>query len=326
MRDASHSRSPAIYYLLHERGLRLFAEAPRNLIPLRQPVRPGGTRLRKLRLGIALLVCFSRSARAGAQEAPPSPPLEAKISAGVHDLQSGDLDSAEGVFSNLLKQGIKHPLVYHNLGVIALLRGNYPQAATRLRQALALQPQNGSSRLLLGISLLALSKNAEAVQELKRAATLLPEEPQAHLQLARAYEAMENWILAVRELQRAVHLAPQDPEYAYQLCKAWTRLSDWAVRRIVALNPNSPRLDQGLGMELAAQRKYEKALAAYRQAVQSDPKMPEIHLAMAQIWLEMKKFDEALSEVSLELQLVPESKLAADTKAKIEAAKAGLFP
>jgi Tfp pilus assembly protein PilF len=280
---------------------------------------------RRVRVGVLLLVFFSVGMTTGAQEALP-PALEAKIAAAVHELKSGNLDSAENTFSNVLRQGIKHPLIYHNLGVIAMLRGNHPEAVTRFRQALALQPDYGSSRLLLGISLLALRKNAEAVRELKRAITLLPDQPQAHLQLALAYEAMENWIPAVQEFQKLVQLAPQEPEYSYQLWRAWTKLSDWSYRQIIGLNPHSARVQQALGLEYAAQEKYDLALAAYHQAARSDPKMPEIHLAIALIWLEMEKFDEALSEINLELELVPESKAAAETKAKIEAAKAAFSP
>jgi Tfp pilus assembly protein PilF len=275
----------------------------------------------KMRFGILLLVFLSAGVRTVAQEALP-PAVEAKITAAVHELQSGDLDSAENAFSQVLRQGIKHPLIYHNLGIIASLRRNHAQAVTRFRQALALQPDNASSRLLLGMSLLALGKNAEAVRELKRAAALSPQEPQAHLQLARAYEAMEDWIAAVQEFQKLVQLAPQEPEYSYQLWRAWTKLSDWSYRQIIKFHPNSARVPQALGVEYAAQQKYDRAISFYKHAALSDPKMPEIHLAMALIWLEMKKFDEALSEIRLELELVPQSKVAAETKAKIEAAKA----
>jgi len=289
------------------------------------PARSAVSFFESFRLAMLLSVFFGIATGAIAQENL-SPALETKIAAAVQALKSGDLDSAEKAFTAALQQGIKHPLIYHNLGVIALLRGKYPEAVTRFRQVLALQPDYASSRLLLGSSLLALGRNPEAVRELKRAATLLPKEPQAHLELARGYEALGNWIAAVQEFQKLVQLYPQEPEYSYQLCKAWTKLSDWSVRRIIALNPNSPRLDQGLGLEYTKRGKYDQALAAYQQAARSDPKMPEIHLAMALIWLEMKKFDEALSEIKLELQLAPESKVAADAKARITAAKAALSP
>jgi Tfp pilus assembly protein PilF len=262
---------------------------------------------------------FCIVAAALAQENLP-PAFETKIAAGVQALKSGDLNSAEQVFSDALRHGINHPLVYHNLGVIAQQRGKHIEAVTRFRQALALQPNFGPSHLLLGSSLLALRKNAEAVQQLKRAVALMPEEPQSHLQLARAYKSSNNWLAAVQEYQKLVQLAPQEPEYSYQLGTAWAKLSGWSYSQITSINPNSARLHQARGQEYAIQEKYDLAMAAYRQAARSDPKLPEIHLAMALIWLELKRLDDALGEVQLELILVPESQAALDARARIEAA------
>jgi tetratricopeptide (TPR) repeat protein len=256
-----------------------------------------------------------------AQENQP-PALETKIVAGVEALRAGDLDSAERVFTEALRQGIKRPLVYHNLGVIAQMRGKHQEAVMRFRQALVLQPDFGPARLLLGSSLLALHKNPEAVQELQRAVRLMPEQPEAYLQLARAYEASQNWLAATVELQKLVELAPENAEYSYQLGTALAKLSGWSYQQISKHNPNSARLQQALGIEYATQEKYDLALAAYGQAARADPKMPELHLAMALILLELKRFDEARREIELELKLVPESKAAAAAKEKIEVALA----
>jgi Flp pilus assembly protein TadD len=236
---------------------------------------------------------------------------------GAQALKSGDLDSAESIFSDALRHGIKVPILYHNLGVIAALRGHHSEAVTRFRQALALQPDFGSSRLLLGSSLLALRNDSDAVVELKRAAAILPREPQVHFELGRAYERVGNRIAAVQEFQTLVHLVPQDPEYSYQLGNAWAKLSDWAFRQIIVVNPKSARLSQGLAMEYAEQGKYDQALTAYRQTAQSDPKMPEIHLAMALILLDLHRSDEALAEIENELRLVPDSKAALAAKEMI---------
>jgi tetratricopeptide (TPR) repeat protein len=268
---------------------------------------------------------FWIAASALAQENLPAA-LEAKIAAGVQALKAGDLNSADEVFSDALRQGIKHPLIYHNLGVLAQLRGNHSEAVTRFRQALSLQPNYGPSRLLLGSSLLALHRNSEAVRELKRAVVLMPKEPQAHLQLAKADEATDNWIAAVPEFQKLVELAPQEPEYSFQLGTAWAKLSGWSYSQITRINPDSARLHQALGQECVIQEKYDLALAAYQRAARSDPKMPEVHLAMALILLELKKFDLALAEIDLELNLVPESKMASATKTKIEAIMATSSP
>jgi tetratricopeptide (TPR) repeat protein len=253
-------------------------------------------------------------------------PLERKIAAGVKALKAGDLDTADRVFTELLHQGTRNALIFHNLGVIAQERGNHQEAVTRFRQAIRLQPSYGPSRLLLGSSLWALGKNEDALREFKRAIVLMPDQPAARLELAKAYESSGNWIAAVEQLQKLVSLAPDNAENSYQLGKALTKLSGWSLREIARLNPNSARLHQALGQEYAIQEKYDQALAAYQQAAQSDPKLPEIHLGMALILLQLKRLDEALEQVQLELTLVPQSKRALAAKAKIEAAKAASAP
>jgi len=246
-----------------------------------------------------------------------TPELEERIHDGAQALKAGELDSAESIFSDALRHGIKAPIIYHDLGVIATLRGNHSEAVARFRQSLALQPDFGSSRLLLGSSLLALRRDSDAVVELKRAAAVLPSEPQVHFELGRAYERVGNRFGAVQEFQTLVHLVPQDPEYSYQLGNAWAKLSDWAFRQIIAVNPKSARLPQGLAMEYAEHGKYDQALSAYRQAAQADPAMPEIHLAMALILLNLHRSDEARAEIENELKLVPGSKPALAAKEKI---------
>jgi Flp pilus assembly protein TadD len=258
--------------------------------------------------------------------AQPQPASATNLAAGVEALKSGDLDTAERVFSEALRQGVKSALVFHNLGVIAQQRGSHMLAVRRFRQAIALQPEYSPSRLLLGVSLLELRKNAEAVVELQHAAHSMPKEPQAHLQLAKAYEASDNWIDAVEELQKLVNLNPREAEYSYLLGRAWTNLSAWSFHRLTRLNPHSARLHQALGQQYAMQGKYDLAIAAYQQAARSDPQLPEIHLALALLMLELKKTDDASTEIGLELKLVPESKAAWETRAKIEAAKSAASP
>jgi tetratricopeptide (TPR) repeat protein len=278
-----------------------------------------------LKIAFSLLLLFLIGPRIFAQDSLPAS-VETQMAAGIQALKRGDLDAAQNIFSEAVRRGVKHPLIFHNLGVIAQQRGNHQQAIAEFRKAILLQPEYGPTRLLLGSSLLATGQKAEAERELKHSVRLMPEQPIAHLQLAKAYEASDNWIAAVKELQKLVEMAPQDAEYSYQLGKAWSRLSGWSYQQMARLNSNSARLHQALGQQYLIQEKYDLAMRAYQQAAQSDPKLPEIHLGMALISLELKKFDEALTEINLELKLVPESKAAAEAKTKIEAAKASAAP
>lgn len=78
-----------------------------------------------------------------------------------------------------------------------------------------MQPEFGPAHLLLGVSWLALGKNAEPARELKIAEKLMPAEPQVHLQLARAYDALEEHFAAVDQYRQVTRLAPRDAEYVY---------------------------------------------------------------------------------------------------------------
>ncbi|HEY7179959.1 MAG TPA: tetratricopeptide repeat protein [Blastocatellia bacterium] len=269
---------------------------------------------------VVLFPLLSFSGDAFAQRPLPAP-LEKLFARGVEALKSGDLETAEKTFSEALRHGVKHPLVYHNLGVISQQRGDHRRAVAYFRAAIRLQPKYGPSRLLIGSSLLALGNNAEAARELERAVNLLPDEPQARLLLARAYEGSGDRLAALKEYQKLVEVAPREAEYAYQLGGAYMKLSEWCYQRIARLDSKSARLSQSLGQEYLSQGKYDLAIGAYQQAARSDPKLPEIHLALALIYLELKRYDDAMAEIELELRLVPESKTAEEAKKKIEAAK-----
>jgi tetratricopeptide (TPR) repeat protein len=248
------------------------------------------------------------------------------MGSAVDSLKSGDLDTAERIFTDELGRGVRSALVLHNLGVIAQERGNHSLAIARFREATQLQPDYGPSRLLLGSSLLATGNLREALSELRRAARLMPQEPAVHLELAKVYESLRNWPEAVQERQKLANLTPDNAEYSYRLGKDLTELSAWCLQEIRRTNPDSARLHQALGQEYALQAKYEQALAAYAHAVRSDPTMPELHLGLALILLQLKRFDDALQQIELELNLVPESKIAAETKARILVAKESAKP
>ena len=253
-------------------------------------------------------------------------PGQEQLAKGIAALRAGDLDSAEKVFTLALHQGVKSPLVYHNLGVIAQERGQHEQAVARFRETLRLQPEFGPAHLLLGVSCLALGKNAEAARELKIAEKLMPAEPQVHLQLARAYDALGQHFASVDQYQQLTRLAPRDPEYVYLLARSWADLSRSSLKEIAKLDSNSVRLHQALSLELWNQGKYDEALSSFQKAADVDPKLPEIHLARSLIYLEQKKYDEALAEIARELSLVPDSQAALATRAKIAAAKAASAP
>src|SRR5258707_12935295 len=99
---------------------------------------------RTLHAALAVLI-FSTARPASAQQNLP-PAVEDQMAAGVEALKSGDLATAEKIFSDPAPRGVKHPLGNHNLGALTQQRGNQKQAPPRLIVTIARQPRDGPWR------------------------------------------------------------------------------------------------------------------------------------------------------------------------------------
>jgi tetratricopeptide (TPR) repeat protein len=141
----------------------------------------------------------------------------------------------------------------------------------------------------------------------------------ARVELARAYTRGGQPAAAVEQYRALREIAPDDPEYSYQLARAYLRLSDWAMRRLREIDPGSARIHQALGHNYRVQGRPDLAARAFERAAEADPKLPEIHLALAQIHLERKNYAEARREIDRELALVPESAGARALKQRLDA-------
>ena len=266
----------------------------------------------------AVLVLLLGSRSVG-QELPEA--LRAPFEAGVQALKDGRLGEAEAAFEQVLRDGGRTAFVHNNLGIVLQRRERHEKAVLQFREAIRRDGAYAAPRILLGASLLALERPREAVTALQAAVRLAPREPLARQQLARAHEQAGDLPAAVEEYRKLKELAPQDPENAYQLGRAYLALSEWSLKQIREVDPGSARLLQALGHNYRIQGKPEMAEQAFRRAAEADPKLPEIHLALAQIYLEQKRWDEARAALERELALVPESAGARALLQRLEAAE-----
>jgi tetratricopeptide (TPR) repeat protein len=266
-------------------------------------------------LALMLAACLSRPGQA--QELPAA--LEGIFREGVAAQKAGRLDEAEKAFQEVLRGGGKLAFVYNNLGIVYQQKREYARAIVQFREAIRLDPGYTAPRILLGASLLAEGKVSEATHALERAVQLAPDNPLAHRQLAQAYEAGEDYLGMLDQFRILRGLAPNEPEYAYQLGRTYLELSGWCFQQIAKLNPKSARLPQIRAEIYSAQGRLQDALRSYQRAVDADPALPGLHLAMAQIYSRLGKSAEARTEVERELALVPDSASAKALKQKLEA-------
>jgi len=245
---------------------------------------------------------------------------EATFQHGVAALKDGRLSEAEKDFRQVLDQGLRAPYVHNNLAIVYQQQGRHREALAECREALRLDPSYAAPHAVMGGSLLALGRTREAIAELEAAVRQLPKERLAREQLARAYERADRPAAAVEEYRALRDASPGDPESAYELGRAYLRLSEWAMKRLGDLEGGSARLHQLLGHNYRVQGRPDLAVREFERAAAADPKLPEVHLALAQIHLASRDLEAARREVDKELAIVPESAGALALKRAIEAA------
>lgn len=256
--------------------------------------------------GILTFACVLASARP--QNLPEA--LRQTFEAGVAAEKAGRLDEAARDFQEVLRQNGNLAFVHNDLGTVYQQRGDHARAITQFHEAIRLDPNYAAPRVLLGASLLATGKAPAAVQELERAVKLDPKQPSPHLELAKAYERVNNLAGTVDQYRELRELAPHDPEYIYQAGQAYLRLSQWCLEQMRRIDPHSARIDESLAEAYRAQGRMDEAVRAFARAAQTDPKLPGVHLALAQIDLQQGKIENARKEIDLELAIVPESRAA----------------
>jgi tetratricopeptide (TPR) repeat protein len=270
---------------------------------------------------LATAVVLAAGVASTAQDLPEA--LQAPFQEGVQALRAGQLDEAEKAFRSVLARGGRAAYVHNNLGIVLQERGEHEKAAAQFREAIRLDPRYPAPRILLGSSLLGLGRPGEARATLERAVKLAPREPLARLQLAKVLERLGDWTGAVEQYRALKEMKPDDPEYAYALGSAYLRLSQWSLKQLATVDGGEARLHQALGHSYRVQGRPDFALRAFARAARADPTLPEVHLAMAQVHLEQKRWAEARREAERELAIVPESAGARALLERLSALEAG---
>lgn len=185
---------------------------------------------------------------------------------------------------------------------------------------LAAQQPDSRSLLQRGLAAEKAGRAAEAMRTFRdvlRAAPPPEVEGQARLELVRISMRRADWWSASEHLEALRGLAPAEAEYAYQLGVVYRNLSKASFEQMQSLAPQSARVKQAMGEQLAAAGDTEKAVQAFQQAVAADPKLAGSHLALALIYLRANKRDRAREEIDRELAIAPESAVAKQVRQAI---------
>jgi tetratricopeptide (TPR) repeat protein len=202
-----------------------------------------------------------------------------------------------------------------------LLLHRAPEPAIEVfAQGNRLFPRSVRMMVGLGVARYARGDDSEAEQTLCSASDLQPIDPNPYLFLGRIQAAEKSVPDAVADrLRRFAELRPENAlanyYYAVSLWKRRKSPQDGAdVPKVESLLEKAIRIDPGLGaayLQLGVLRAEQKdmsgAIAAYRKAIEANPRLEEAHYRLAQVYRQSGETERAEKEIQVYERMAAEN-------------------
>ena len=182
-----------------------------------------------------------------------------------------------------------------------LARGNRDAAIAEAKKAAADMPSSPEIQYLLGVEAARQDDYMAALGYLERAIKGMPGSADAWALLGRAYQFNTRPDDAAEAYGKAVELAPQNFNYrtTYGLLLGINGDLEGGLAQLkrVVETPGYEKADAwaNLGWTYRKMNKPQESIAAYRKALQIDPKLAQAHLGLGWAYQQTEAFDEAIA-------------------------------
>lgn len=171
-----------------------------------------------------------------------------------------------------------------NLGLAYYLQGNYPQASEEFRRVLGRKPDLWNIAALCGLSEAQSGESVQAIAHLSEAFEQVREPSLLLATGTRLFSLlMSSGDLdgAAQVIEKLRQLHPDDIDVLYAAHQVHSLLADRAFRAMAQKAPNSARMYELQGDEMAQVGNVPGAILAYRRAIAISPHLSGVHLALA---------------------------------------------
>lgn len=192
--------------------------------------------------------------------------------------EEGQLQRAEYLYRDVLRQAPGHAAALNMLGVIGCQTGNLSAGAALIRRALEAEPDNPGFNNNLGMAQLQMGDAQTAIAQFERAVRAQPRFAEAQFNLANAYLAVGNADAAEKHYRKALRVRPDFADALNNLGnllrqRARAREALPLLRRLVAERPEDAQAQCNLALALQADGALDEASAVYRHALALDARL-----------------------------------------------------
>jgi tetratricopeptide (TPR) repeat protein/GT2 family glycosyltransferase/glycosyltransferase involved in cell wall biosynthesis len=207
-------------------------------------------------------------------------------------------------------------IVYRNLGKICNKLGEKEKAQKYFHRAEDLDANTNVNDNKKSPKLTSYQPEAirSLISEETTPAQLKPDSPESYAKLGDFYAEKQQWQEAVFFYKQTIKIEPKFPEAYRNLARIYNNLgqseeSSEFLFQALMLEPNKTRSEQyfSLGNVFRQQRKNERAIACYRQAIQLRSEFSEAYLALGEVLNDSSETEKAIACYREAIQLNPSS-------------------
>ncbi len=226
--------------------------------------------------------------------------IEQQISLGIQYCQSGELQTAETHFQQILQWQPNHPEAWHMLGVIAAQQQQYQLAIDRIQQAITLKPAKAMFHSNLGNILRLQGCVEEAIISLQEAIQLKPSFTDAHYNLGVLWQEQGKSAEAITAYEKVLQINPTYVNAYNNLSEIFRRQGnlDEAIaicEKALQINPDNAETHFILGITFRSQGKLDKAIISYQKVLQLNAKHAKALNNLGRAYINQGKIDEAIT-------------------------------
>ncbi len=206
--------------------------------------------------------------------------------------RAGKLPEAQAALENALRVAPGDAAIREEAAELAVARGDAQAAEAELLRAQELAPERGTTRIALGrLYAGLLNRPADAARQFQAAVDNSSADPLVHRQLGEVLLQIGNPRAAVVSFRRALELDETSHEAQHGLASAYLALGEpdealAAEQRALELaGGNYTLATVGLGDIAREQRRYDEAIARYREALERDSRLPPAFLGLGRVAL-----------------------------------------
>ncbi|HZN09096.1 MAG TPA: tetratricopeptide repeat protein [Pyrinomonadaceae bacterium] len=252
--------------------------------------------------------------------------LESAVANGLEDARIyaalADVYQADGRFENAIPamrlaiQRDPQNEIYHFRYGLLLIDSSAPAAGIlRLQEALKQLPNSARLWLALGIAQLTHGQNVEAESSFKRSLALDPKLVPALAYLGVTYSERGQHEKAINFYEQAITLNPRLASLYYLVADTMLKTSaadttraEKYLKRATELDPTLAAAYLAWGKFHVRASRYSEAAPLFERAVSLQPELLEAHYQLSQVFMKLKRRDEANRELAIFKELSAQQK------------------